>query len=662
MKRALAALALACALSPALACNGNYVIGSNDAGPRTPDAGMVATPADKVDLLLAIDNSASMADKQDLLASTMQYLVDRLVRPNCVREDDPSVVVDRPVLGPCPAGSKLEFAPILDLHVGVVTSSLGGGGADICAPDAKIGANEAPTLTKLSRHNDDRGHLVTRKRPDPANPPAGAVEDPVADAQPGGFLAWLPPDASNAGKPAPPVTAIADRSQLSADFRELVRGPSEYGCGLEAQLESWYRFLVQPDPYDAIVSLGGAPISVSLEGIDTTLLQQRRDFLRPDSVVAVVMITDEEDSWSDPLWLGGRGWMTRGQNNGFSTTGQLPRGTSACADPVDPMNPTSTGPNSPACKWCALKEAQSDPACAPYKGLYGPKEDGLNVRYTDDMKRRYGMNPQFPVQRYIDALSSATVPDRRGEHRASDDGPLEDLYVGRKNCSNPVFATALPTDGNADLCHLARGPRTADMVFFTIIGGVPWQLLTSDPASASAPFKKSLERADWVRLVGNDPATYQTDGIDPHMIESIAPRAGIACVAGAPNDCDPMHGREWNTLTSKVGLDLQYACTFPLPVPRDCTKLPAGGTCDCGASFTGPLCAPNPADQNNLTLQVRGKAYPTIRELRVAQGLGAQGVVGSICPRTLTQGDPDYGYTPPLRALVDRMAPMLVKR
>ena len=41
-----------------------------------------------------------------------------------------------------------------------------------------------------------------------------------------------------------------------------------------------------------------------------------------------------------------------------------------------------------------------------------------------------------------------------------------------------------------------------------------------------------------------------------------------------------------------------------------------------------PLC-----DTTTPTTQVRGKAYPTIRELRVANGLGDQGVVASICPK-----------------------------
>src|SRR6185436_12192501 len=193
----------------------------------------------------------------------------------------------------------------------------------------------------------------------------------------------------------------------------------------------------------------------------------------------VIVVTDEEDSWSDPMWLGGRGWLTRAQNNTYSTTGQLPRGTTACTQPVDPNNPTATGPNDPLCQWCAFKGTESDPNCATNKGLYGPKEDGLNVRYTNDMKRRYGMTPQFPVQRYVDGLRSALVPDRQGEHYTTDN-KFSSTYLGRKTCRNPIYADGLPTDPNGELCKLKPGSRTSDLVFFAVIGGVPWQLLTDN--------------------------------------------------------------------------------------------------------------------------------------------------------------------------------------
>ena len=42
-------------------------------------------------------------------------------------------------------------------------------------------------------------------------------------------------------------------------FGELVKGVGQDGCGLEAQLESVYRFLVQPDPWTEIAVTGDVP-------------------------------------------------------------------------------------------------------------------------------------------------------------------------------------------------------------------------------------------------------------------------------------------------------------------------------------------------------------------------------------------------------------------
>jgi len=56
----------------------------------TPDSGtgnpvqVKQQSIDKIDLLFAIDNSASMGDKQDLLALAIPVLVGRLLNPNCV--------------------------------------------------------------------------------------------------------------------------------------------------------------------------------------------------------------------------------------------------------------------------------------------------------------------------------------------------------------------------------------------------------------------------------------------------------------------------------------------------------------------------------------------------------------------------------------------------
>ena len=612
---------------------------------------------DKVDILFSIDNSASMGDKQDLFKDAVPDLISRLLSPDCVKNDDPKVT-QKATNGTCPDGFKLEFQPVHDLHIGIVTSSLGGGGSpDICDGSGAVPAG-------ITRHDNDKGELINRTKPN------GGPEGTVNNAKPkdgngGNFLAWLPAsEPKNQGKPAPNVTPEPDVPTLQTDFQTLVVGVQEYGCGLEAQLESWYRFLVQPDPWDNIPKSAGGAAAVALDGVDAKLLKQRKDFLREDSLVAVIMLTDEEDSWSDPLALGGRGWVTRTQN--FPSTqqkqpGTMPRGTSECNEPIDVNNPTKTGPNNPSCTSCGFQGNKpdntpiaSDPEClkscgASCVGFYTPAEDNLNVRYTNDMKRKYGFDPQFPVQRYIDGLTTLKVPNREGEHKGG-----AGAYLGTKNCTNPLFARDLPDGSDTSavaLCNLKVGPRTPDLVFFAVLGGVPWQLLVDDPSDVQSNFKPSLADSDWVKILGKDPATFQTAGIDPHMIESVAPRSGLPPPSSG-NGADPIHGREWDTATAAAGLDLQYACTFPLPAPKDCTLPQNAKACDCATANDSPLC--------NGTTQVRAKAYPTIRELRVAKGMAGRGIVSSLCARNVAdQNAPDYGYRPAVAAVVDRMRDVL---
>ena len=105
---------------------------------------------DKVDLLFMIDNSASMGDKQNLLAAAVPDMITRLIQPNCV--DAMGNIVgqsDSGGLGTCTMGT-VEFPPVHDMHIGIVTSSLGGRGGDQCPDDAtnlRRTPRSMPTMT-----------------------------------------------------------------------------------------------------------------------------------------------------------------------------------------------------------------------------------------------------------------------------------------------------------------------------------------------------------------------------------------------------------------------------------------------------------------------------------------------------------------------------------
>ena len=114
---------------------------------------------DKIDLLFMIDNSASMADKQLILQKAVPKLVERLVTPRCV-DKNTKAPVSPPANAPnCAVDSEPEFPPIKDIHLGVITSSLGGHGGDVCGD------------TGAKPDDDDKGRLVglTRSVPNHEN-------------------------------------------------------------------------------------------------------------------------------------------------------------------------------------------------------------------------------------------------------------------------------------------------------------------------------------------------------------------------------------------------------------------------------------------------------------------------------------------------------------
>src|SRR5258705_9926356 len=113
--------------------------GSGIINPNLPDGaaapcGDAGTPW-KIDLVFMIDNSSSMADKQEILAQAVPDLVNRFLDPVCV---DPKTFVPvgtRLPDGSCAVGVP-EFVPIRDLHIAIITSSLGNHGAAGVCDDA----------------------------------------------------------------------------------------------------------------------------------------------------------------------------------------------------------------------------------------------------------------------------------------------------------------------------------------------------------------------------------------------------------------------------------------------------------------------------------------------------------------------------------------------
>lgn len=603
---------------------------------------------DKVDLLFAIDNSQSMGDKQAILKEAVPNLIQGLLSPPCVNRETREKTgklarydgTHEDNYG-CDPADEPEFKPVTDMHIGVVSSSLGGFDSSVCRPDKP--------------RSNDRGHLrhVNAEGDDEANAPDG-------------FLAWFPAseessDTKRHPKPKVPITDLAEG--LVPSFQDLVVGVGQDGCGLESQLESVYRFLIQPDPWDQVLKFDLQEKADLGQGIDDEVLRQRADFLRPDSLVAVIMLTDEDDSSSDPLAVNGFGYtfmaqtfphspVSRGQGRGTT----MPRATSVCEDDPGSEDCASCATDcDPTTEWC--QKIKNDPSCQKNKGFYDADDEDVNVRFHR-MKQRYGVDPQFPIARYVDGFTKTNVPDRSGEHIIQESAKGErsiSAYVGNAGCTNPLFAAELPRSAGDEYCKLKKGSRSPDKVFFALVGGVPHQLLHFDASGTPEAFERNrLTDKDWTKILGRDPLKYDYTGIDPHMIPSIAPRKALMG-GGDPeskrgdNGSDPIHGREWNTKKH----DLQYACTFDLPQPRDCST---GGSCDCtniqnAPDSNTPLCA----SDGSMT-QVKAKAYPTIRELEVVRALGDQGIAASLCPIQLRDPDAaDYGYKPAVAQIIERL-------
>jgi hypothetical protein len=271
-----------------------------------------------------------------------------------------------------------------------------------------------------------------------------------------------------------------------------------------------------------------------------------------------------------------------------------------------------------------------------------PVEDSSNLRCFDQ-KRRFGIDFLYPVDRYVEALTSPTIADRKGEIIA-----------------NPLFADPDPSDDEVAV-------RSPGDVFLAGLVGVPWQDIARDPAAPALGFKGPDELlSSWVEgysstweIILGDPAAGQPPG-DPHMIESVVPRSGDNPITGdeITPPGDPLNAINGSERSIPGQNDLQYACIFPLwpGSERDCSD-PTVMACDCDAGNDSPLCAPNPGDNDERTLQVRAKAYPGLRELSVIQGLGSQGVVGSVCPVQID--DPaaeDFGYRPAVTALIYQLS------
>jgi len=192
----------------------------------------VGTGIDKVDLLFMVDNSGSMSEEQASLGAELPRLVRVLTTG------------DRTGDGLTPD----DFPPVRSLHLGVVTSDMGVAGFNV------------PTCMRAAMFGDD-GLLRTM----------GNTSIAGCMASYPSFLEYV----AGVSTPTP--------DDFGNEFRCIAMAGVR-GCGFEQQLEATLKALTpQASPIQFFAGTRGHG-DVENAG-----------FLRPDSVIALVLVTDEED-------------------------------------------------------------------------------------------------------------------------------------------------------------------------------------------------------------------------------------------------------------------------------------------------------------------------------------------------------------------------------
>ncbi len=476
---------------------------------------------------------------------------------------------------------------------------------------------------------------------------------------------------------------MTDLASAKSAFSDMVQASAERGCSLEAQLESWFRFLIDPVPPIYPIQKDANLQSHRL-GSDDGLLAQRAAFLRPNSILAIVMLTDENDCSLRDTDVG---WVATDLSRSIKS------GSAACA----------TNPNSPCCYSCSASGPPNNCAdgCGSNSGL-APDDSAFqaNLRCWHQ-KRRFGYDFMYPTSRYVVGLTKHELcPDQTFGDMDCDCTYAHSIGAscdpGSRIMPNPLYSDTIGTSnsGSNVVSNTTAAPRKDNSsIILAGIVGVPWQdvgntdssgnltyIPVTNPAWTGAPATGGPAPATvtpngiWVNIYGDDNAN--TVPADIHMVESVDPRQGISTN-------DPIVGHEWNTAYE----DLEYACIYTLPQSRPCVCVATASDyysckyqhpnecCDLtynvdgrngpSGTFNKPLC--------NGNTQVAAKAYPGLREIAVlhdyATGSGVpvpgNSIVTSICPKDASSASdttsPGYGYNPAMHAIIDRLKEELPK-
>ena len=696
-----------------LACGGSLEDTSGDGGSFWSVPLTTQTQLDKVDLLFAIDNSASMGDKQDLLALAVPVLVGRLLNPNCVDTDvthdlhagerlhersaraRTATSTGNGGAGQCfvpgdngggdnqctsIANTKAEFPPVHDMHIGIVSSSLGSAAHVEHRPVRRLGQRrDAPGRQGPPPQSHVRRTTPTVRRSTTRSRPTATAET------------------SSRGSPRAIRRTQARRRRTSR------RTATVRQTQLSSRLQS--RSCKASSSTAAVSRRSSrAGTASSSSRIRTTRIQldqrqpaarharrRRRDAPQDASRLPPARLARRdhpahrrrglvERSAAGSAATAGR--RVRSAFPGGPGSGVGPRGTSECDQPDDSNNPTTRGPNNPGLHVVCVSGSNKpvsgtqigDPNCNVVRGRATRRASqtvGTRRRRarcpsrqptastfataTSTCARATASTTSTTIQRYVDGLRSPTVPDRDNEAHQPNPYCDDRSATARTRSSRRISRTA-PTRAPARSAtsRRARARRTSSSTRSSAASRT--RSSKTRTATSSSTSRRPTGRRSSARI----PTHYVFDGIDPHMIESTAPRPGLPTPG---TTLQPRH-RSRATVASGTRSRRPRRSTSStrapstLPTPKDCNAAANAGACDCtGAATTTadgpPLCddgEPHVADQRQgvpddpRAPRREGSRRASRRRFALREGRDR-----AATPRRR------FGYNPAMQAIVNRL-------
>ncbi|MFO0694518.1 MAG: hypothetical protein U0230_13240 [Polyangiales bacterium] len=329
---------------------------------------------ENVDLLFMIDDSNSMAEEQRALQAQFPRILESLLR------GDPDYDPSNPAyVDPDPSNNS---PPVKSLRVGVISSDMGVMGVGENPGEPTISTCSAAGNPVKARYGDD-GILQFGAHPN-SGPDGlwGTADDVSCTAEMGQTFESIPAFLTFPNDAAPALTS-ADFARRISCFTTL----GTAGCGYEQQLESVLKAVAPPDSSIRFYANAADPVRAEGHGGPNGV---NGSWFRTNSVLAIVMMTDEDDCSASDRRL-------------FDYLD--------CTHP-DSLNGRCTNPSAPL-----YTGLQSNTRCQRFPDLVQPVS-----RYVDGIAALRPDAPESIVFAAITGVPTALVDQVDGSNAAPEEG------------------------------------------------------------------------------------------------------------------------------------------------------------------------------------------------------------------------------------------------